>query len=269
MSTTHTNPTINVLNQVSRKASKVLMRDFFELENIQSSPKGPYNYASKSIDIVQDIIYKELIKAYPDYSIMLDEDKYINKAASEYRFIINPLDGYHNLARCNPFFAFSITLEKINKDKYEPIVCLINSAFLGLTYYASKGQGSWLEKIERGLSTAYRIRVSSNNAQKGALIALNQLNIEDADNRLLTKRIQEISGDFRILGSELMTGAYIASGKFDAALFQKPAYNNLSAIRLLINEAGGIIFNIKNGVSDAYVSCSAAQYKELFKHFNG
>jgi myo-inositol-1(or 4)-monophosphatase len=245
------------------------MRDYFELENLQSSPKGPFSYASKSADITLDIISKELIKAYPEYSIIINHNENIYKGESEYRFTINPLEGYNNLARSQPFFAFVITLEKENKDKYDAVACIFNSAFLGLTYYAAKGQGSWVERIERGLSSAYRIRVSNNNAQKPALIGLNKFDYNDSENQLILKRLSEIEGDIRILGSELMTGAYVASGKLDAAVFHKAAYSNMNAIKLLVSEAGGITFNIKSGISDAQVSCSAAQYKELFKHFNG
>jgi myo-inositol-1(or 4)-monophosphatase len=264
----HTNPVINILNQISRKASKVLLRDYFELENIQSSPKGPYLYAAKSIDIVQDILIKELAKAHPDYSIVSSDNNYLHKAQSEYRFVINPLDAFHNLARCNPFFAFAITLEKEGKDKFDAVSCLINSAQFGLTYYATKGQGAWVEKIERGVSNAYRIRVSANNAPKEALFGLNASD-DYSVRQMLLNRIEDIDGRVRIFGSELMTGAMVASGKLDAAIFHKPSYNNMAALKLLISEAGGITFNIKQGIEDALICCSAAQYKELFKHFNG
>ena len=61
---------INVMVKACRKASKVLIRDFGEIENLQVSLKGPGNFVTLSDKKVEKILIEELQKARPTYSIL-------------------------------------------------------------------------------------------------------------------------------------------------------------------------------------------------------
>ena len=69
---------LNVMIKASEKASKVLIRDFGEIEKLQVSKKGPSDFVTNSDLKVEKIIIEELKKARPNYSI-ISEEKGIEK----------------------------------------------------------------------------------------------------------------------------------------------------------------------------------------------
>ena len=56
------------------KASKILIRDFGELEKLQVSKKGPRDFVTNSDVKAEKIIIEELKKARPNYSIISEEN---------------------------------------------------------------------------------------------------------------------------------------------------------------------------------------------------
>ena len=93
-----------------RKASKTLIRDFGEIENLQVSVKGPGDFVTVSDKKVEKILINELQKARPDYSILSEEIGEINNNKS-FKWIIDPIDGTANFLHGIPHFAISIGLE--------------------------------------------------------------------------------------------------------------------------------------------------------------
>ena len=65
---------MNIMIKASEKASKVIIRDFGEIENLQVSRKGPKDFVTSSDKRVEKIIIEELKKARPNYSIISEED---------------------------------------------------------------------------------------------------------------------------------------------------------------------------------------------------
>ena len=64
---------LNVMIKAAEKASKVLIRDFGEIENLQVSKKGPADFVTNSDLKVEKIIIDELKKARPNYSLISEE----------------------------------------------------------------------------------------------------------------------------------------------------------------------------------------------------
>ena len=60
--------------KASEKASKILIRDFGEIEKLQVSKKGPSDFVTNSDLKVEKIILDELKKARPNYSIISEEN---------------------------------------------------------------------------------------------------------------------------------------------------------------------------------------------------
>ena len=101
----------NIGIKACEKASKSLIRDFGEIEKLQVSIKGPSDFVSSADKKVEETLIQELQKARPDYSILSEEIGEIKKN-SEYRWIIDPIDGTLNFLHGIPHFAISIGLEK-------------------------------------------------------------------------------------------------------------------------------------------------------------
>ena len=151
-------PKLNLMYKACMKASKSLIRDFGEIENLQVSSKGPGDFVSSADKRTEKIIIEELLKAYPDYGILSEESGQLNEKNTTNRWIIDPIDGTSNFLNGIPHFAISIGYEEDKKIKngliYDPIK---NELF-----FAEVGSGAFLNNS--------RIRVSKKRNLKQSLI---------------------------------------------------------------------------------------------------
>ena len=72
-------PQINIITRACMKASKSLIRDFGEIENLQVSTKGPGDFVTSADKRTEKILIDELQKAHPEYGIITEEAGIINK----------------------------------------------------------------------------------------------------------------------------------------------------------------------------------------------
>ena len=71
---------LNIMIKASEKASKVLIRDFGEVEKLQVSIKGPSDFVSNADKKSEKIIIEELSKSRKKYSILSEEVGEINNS---------------------------------------------------------------------------------------------------------------------------------------------------------------------------------------------
>ena len=117
-------PQINLIIRACMKASRSLIRDFGEIENLQVSSKGPGDFVSSADKRTEKIIIDELRKAHPEYGIITEESKPINKLNTKNRWIIDPIDGTMNFLNGVPQFAISIGYEEDGEIKCGAITIL-------------------------------------------------------------------------------------------------------------------------------------------------
>ena len=65
---------LNVMIKASEKASKILIRDFGEIEKLQVSKKGPIDFVTNADLKTEKIIIDELKRAKPNFSIISEEN---------------------------------------------------------------------------------------------------------------------------------------------------------------------------------------------------
>ena len=70
-------PNLNIMIKACEKASKILIRDFGELENLQVSKKGPKDFVTNSDKKVEKILIEELLKHKKNFSILSEEEGFI------------------------------------------------------------------------------------------------------------------------------------------------------------------------------------------------
>ena len=139
---------LNIMIKASEKASKALIRDFGEVEKLQVSTKGPFDFVSNADIKAEKIIIEELNKSKRNYSIICEESgNKINDNKNNF-WIIDPIDGTNNFLHGIPHFAITIAL-KSNND----IVS-------GLTYDPIKDEMFYAEKNNGAYFNNQRIRVS-------------------------------------------------------------------------------------------------------------
>ena len=137
-------PNLNIMIKACEKASKILIRDFGEIENLQVSKKGPNDFVTNSDLKTEKIIIEELKKAKPNYSVISEENGIeINKDIKN-TWIIDPIDGTVNFLHGVPHFAISIALKSNN----EIVSGLIFDPIKNEMFYAEKIMELFLIIIE-------------------------------------------------------------------------------------------------------------------------
>ena len=222
-----------------RKASKTLIRDFGEIENLQVSLKGPGDFVTNCDKKVEKILIDELLKARPSYSILSEEIGEINNDDS-FKWIIDPIDGTSNFFHGIPHFAISIGLEH-NKE----IVCgIIYDPIKDEMFTAEKGNGSYLNN--------QRMRVSSRSKLEDCMIITGGPRRDSKDRDLALKEYNKFSlkvlVPMRKLGSAALDMAYVAAGRCDGFWQRNLNYWDIAAGIILVKEAGGFVtdFNGEN-----------------------
>jgi len=223
---------INVMIKACRIASKTLIRDFGEVENLQVSLKGPGDYVTASDKKVEKILIDELQKARPNYSILSEEIGEIKKDDS-FKWIIDPIDGTSNFLHGIPHFAISIGLEH-NKE----IICgIIYDPIKDEMFAAEKGNGAYVNNK--------RMRVSSRPKLKDCIIFSGGPRYQSDNKELAFEEYKKFSSTVNIairkLGSAALDMAYVAAGRCDGFWQRDLNYWDIAAGIILVKEAGGFV----------------------------
>tara|TARA_B100001123_G_scaffold433636_1_gene558713 strand:- start:292 stop:1077 length:786 start_codon:yes stop_codon:yes gene_type:complete len=227
---------INVMVKACRKASKILIRDFGEIENLQVSLKGPGDFVTASDKKVEKVLIEELQKARPNYSILSEEVGKIDNDES-FKWIIDPIDGTANFLHGIPHFAISIGLEH-----EQEIVCgIIYDPIKDEMFVAEKGKGAYLNN--------QRMRVSSRSKLEDCIIFTGGPKREAENKDLALKEYNNFSSKvlipIRKLGSASLDMAYVAAGRCDGFWQRNLNYWDIAAGIILVKESGGFVTDFK------------------------
>tara|TARA_B100001248_G_scaffold200605_1_gene154808 strand:+ start:633 stop:1433 length:801 start_codon:yes stop_codon:yes gene_type:complete len=225
-------PQINLITKVCMKASRSLIRDFGEIENLQVSTKGPGDFVTSADKRTEKILIDELQKAHPDFGILTEESGVINKSNTKNRWIIDPIDGTMNFLNGVPQFAISIGYEEEGEIKcgvvFNPIM---NEMFL-----AEKGNGAYLNNK--------RIRVSNKKKIKDALLVTGgPKGLSKIKDKIFSEyiNVSKNVSNVRKFGSAALDMAYVACGRFDGYWQRELNYWDVAAGIIIVKEAGGFV----------------------------
>ncbi|MFL2879397.1 MAG: inositol monophosphatase family protein [Candidatus Pelagibacter sp.] len=208
---------LNIMIKACEKASKTLIRDFGEVENLQVSMKGPSDFVTNADKKVEKILIEELLKAKKNFSILSEETGFIKNKDEKNIWIIDPIDGTTNFLHGIPHFSICIAL----KSHKEIISGLIFDPIKDEMFYAEKNLGSFLNNK--------RIRVSKKKDLKDCLFGTNG------------KKYKDIKLTNRKSGSAALDMAYVASGRYDGFFQESLNLWDIASGVIIISEAGGII----------------------------
>ena len=211
---------LNIMIKASEKASKILIRDFGEIEKLQVSKKGPSDFVTNSDLKAEKIIIDELKKARPNYSIISEENGIEKNKDKKNTWIIDPIDGTINFLHGLPHFAISIALKSNN----EIISGLIFDPIKNEMFFAEKENGAFFNN--------QRIRVSKKN---------------DIDDCLFVtggKIEHKLDLPYRKSGCAALDMAYVAAGRYDGYFQNDLNIWDIAAGIILVKEAGGLLNEI-------------------------
>ncbi len=253
-------PQINIITRACMKASKSLIRDFGEIENLQVSSKGPGDFVSSADRRTEKIIIDELQKAHPEYGIITEESGMINKTNFKNRWIVDPIDGTTNFLNGVPHFAISIGYEEENEIKCGVIFDPIKNEM----FCAEKGNGAYLNNS--------RIRVSNKKKLINALIVTGgpkkTSSIQDQIFDEFVKISKNVSSPIRKFGSASLDMAYVACGRFDGYWQRELNYWDIAAGIIIVKEAGGFINFFDNNKNDTLKRNILASNSNIHEELN-
>jgi len=212
--------------KASEKASKILIRDFGEIEKLQVSRKGPSDFVTNSDLKAEKIIIEELKKARPNYSIISEESGIENNKDKKNTWIIDPIDGTTNFLHGIPHFAISIAL----RSNDEIVSGLIFDPIKNEIFFAEKENGAFFNN--------HRVKVSKKNELNDCLFVTGG------------KIKQEPDLLYRRSGCAALDMAYVAAGRYDGYFQKDLNLWDIAAGIVLVKEAGGVLNEINLSINN-------------------
>ena len=237
---------LNIMIKAAEKASKILIRDFGELEKLQVSLKGPSDFVTNSDKKVEKIIIEELTKSRRKFSILGEEIGEVKNSDKENYWIIDPIDGTTNFLHGIPHFAISIAL----KTKEEIVSGLIFDPIKNEMFYAEKNNGAYFNN--------QRIRVSKKKKLNECLFATGG---KDKINYNLNTRKS---------GSAALDMAYVGAGRYDGYFQKNLNIWDIAAGIIIVREAGGEINDIDYSSNEVIkiLAGSNSIYEKMLENLN-
>jgi myo-inositol-1(or 4)-monophosphatase len=231
---------LTIALRAARKAGELIARAADQVDLLKVDEKRSNDFVTEiDRNAEREIIY-HLKKAYPDHAFLGEESGLSGNKNSEYRWIIDPLDGTTNFIRGIPHFAVSIACEYRGQIEHAVVLDPIRRE----EFTASRGRGAQLN--------GRRIRVSERKSLDGALVGTGipyksrcEAHIPNYLKSL--QAVIEQTAGARRCGSAALDLAYVAAGRYDAFWEMGLAQWDLAAGGLLVREAGGLVADFSGG----------------------
>ncbi|WP_435015888.1 inositol monophosphatase family protein [Tundrisphaera sp. TA3] len=233
-------PHLRVAETAAREAGSVLLGLYGK---VAAREKRPGDLVTEADTASQARIAAILADAFPDHTLLAEEDNVQPDPANPWRWVVDPLDGTINFAHGFPFWCVSIALEYAGRL----VVGVIHDPLAGRTYSARLGGGATLN--------GERLRVGPAPSLRESLISTGLPTdfADDADRQLaLLSRMSTGTHSVRRTGSTALNLALVAAGGLDAFYATSIHPWDVAAGVVLVREAGGIVSALSGGPYDMY-----------------
>ncbi len=236
---------LNFAIQTAREAGRILVERLGRA--IQISNKGDIDLVTEADLAAEKLIIERIRSYYPRHAILAEEsgasDGAISVAGkSDWRWIVDPLDGTTNYAHGYPCFCVSIALERAGRIE------------LGVVYDPTRDEMFAAERGQGATLNDRRMQVSAIEDLNQAMLCTGfPYDVRERRDFAryftnFTMKAQAVRRD----GSAALDLAYVACGRFDG--FWEDGLNpwDIAAGVLLIEEAGGCVTDFSGGPLDIY-----------------
>jgi len=241
---------INILKDIAHTAGEIVREGYHATKEI--THKGVVDLVTQYDVATEKFIMAELIKAFPEYTLV-GEESHEGSYHYDKAIYIDPIDGTTNFVHGFPHLAISIGVW----EHGEPIMAVVYNPILEEMFWASRGQGAYLNDQKLTVSTQDSLQQSLIGT--GFPYAKVNKGIEyHWVIACLTNLLPHIR-DIRRLGAAAIDLCYLAQGKIDAfyEIDLKP-WDVAGGILILL-EAGGKVSNVAGeafGFDDKSIVCS-------------
>src|SRR6185503_17738751 len=211
-------PMLNIAVRAARRAGSIINRASLDNAGLEVRSKRQNDFVTRVDHAAEEAILDVVRKAYPDHAILAEESGAVAGTA-EYEWVIDPLDGTTNFIHGFPQYCVSIGIRHrgalLNDRRIRVSKCLrLGDALVGTGFPFRE-----LTRIDR---------------YTGQM-----------------KNMMEKSAGVRRAGAAALDLAYVACGRLDAFWEMGLSPWDMAAGALLIQEAGGLVGDLKG--DDGYL----------------
>ncbi len=239
------------------------LQHFFNGHFAISNKEGINNLVTEADHAAEKAIIAVIQKEYPDHFILSEETGEI-KTNSEYKWIIDPIDGTVNFSNGIPICCVSIGLEKGE----QMIMGAVYNPIMNEFYFAQKGFGASLNDKKIEVSSKTEVLTS-------CLVTGFPYTYLDTVNGPLQvfERLIRQGVPVRRLGSAAIDLCWVAAGRFDGFYEHKLQAWDSAAGFLIVEEAGGKVTDFNGNYFSPYqphiIATNGKIHDELQRVING
>jgi myo-inositol-1(or 4)-monophosphatase len=226
-------PMLHIAVKAARRAGAIINRAARDLDGLTVTAKHQNDFVTEVDRAAESAVLEILHKAYPDHATLAEESG--AAGASDYTWIIDPLDGTTNFIHGFPQYAVSIAL----RHRGAITQAVVYDPGRNELFTASKGRGAFMNDR--------RLRVSRREHLRDALVGTGfpYREIAHLDEYLrMLKGVTQNSAGVRRAGSAALDLAYVAAGRLDGFWELGLSAWDMAAGSLLIFEAGGLVSDL-------------------------
>jgi myo-inositol-1(or 4)-monophosphatase len=212
----------------ARAAGKMLRHEFEKPQRINATTKHDIKL---EIDVrTQQLIAQSLLNEFPHHALY-GEEGIAGDQASEFQWVVDPLDGTVNFYYGIPHFCVSIAL----RCQAEIIVGVIYDPIRDELWAAQKGDTPKLNDRE------FRVSERADLAEAVVSVGLSKTGVTIEAGLPLLQDMVHRARKCRLLGSAALDMAYVACGRLDAYIEQGISLWDVAAGWILVETAGGSV----------------------------
>jgi myo-inositol-1(or 4)-monophosphatase len=231
----------NTLLQAVRAGAAELSR-FFNQSFTISNKAGINNLVTEADHAAEKAIISVINEHFSDHYILSEESGEIFQD-SNYKWIIDPIDGTVNFAHGIPLCCVSIGLE----HEGEMILAAVYNPNMNELFFAEKGVGATLN--EKPISVSKKPNVL--NACLVTGFPYTYLDMPNGPLQIFERFIRK-GIPVRRLGSAAIDLCWVAAGRFDGFYEHKLEAWDSAAGYLIVEEAGGMVTDFTGGKFSPY-----------------
>ena len=224
------------------EAGAAVLKKYFNGQFSISHKEGINNLVTEADHASEHAIFEVIKSEFPAHYILSEETGEIFQD-SNYKWIIDPIDGTINFANGIPICCVSIGIEQDGKM----ILGAVYNPFIGEMFFAERGKGATLN--------GNKIHVSDkDNVATSCLVTGFPYTYLDQPNGPLEvfDRLIRAGVPVRRLGSAAIDLCWVAAGRFDGFYEHKLQAWDSAAGFLIVEEAGGKVTDLKGNYYDPY-----------------
>lgn len=245
------------------EAGAKIIKEYFDKSFTISNKEGINNLVTEVDHKSEEAIIDVIKSSFPQHFILSEEAGAIEQD-SEYKWIIDPIDGTVNYANGIPICCVSIGIEKAGKM----IMGAVYNPFINEFYFAERGEGATLNS--KKISVTTRTEVIKSCLVTG--FPYTYLDEENGPLQVFEKFIRK-GIPVRRLGSAAIDLCWVAAGRFDGFYEHKLSAWDSAAGFIIVEEAGGKVTNLKGETYNPYqpglIATNGLIHDEMVRIVNG